>query len=80
MAKIISNEMLRAYLNKRLMKLEHNCQLVDNLQSCFKCPFHFIGKKVFLIELGYSIVSLSDINNGNVEIKGTMNLQYSTLI
>ncbi len=71
-AKIIANEMLRIYLNKRLVKLETNTQVEDNLQKCLKYPFRFTGKKVFLIELGYSLVSSGDINNGNVEIKEMM--------
>ncbi|WP_302979229.1 RteC domain-containing protein [Paraprevotella clara] len=72
-AKIIANEMLRIYLNKRLVKLETNTQVEDNLQKCLKYPFRFTGKKVFLIELGYSLVSSGDINNGNVGIKEMMN-------
>ena len=72
-AKIIANEMLRIYLNKRLVKLETNNQIEDNLQTYLKYPFRFTGKKVFLIELGYSLVSSGDINNGNVEIKEMMN-------
>ena len=72
-AKIIANEMLRIYLNKRQVKLETNTQVEDNLQKCLKYPFRFTGKKVFLIELGYSLVSSGDINNGNVEIKEMMN-------
>ena len=73
MAKIIANEMLRIYLNKRLVKLVTNNQIEDNLQRCFKYPFRFTGKKSYLIELGYSLVSSGDINNGNVEIKEMMN-------
>ena len=72
-AKIIANEMLRIYLNKRLVKLETDNLVEDNLQKGTKCPFRFTGKKVFLIELGYSLVSSGDINNGNVEIKEIMN-------
>lgn len=71
-AKIIANEMLRIYLNKRLVKLESNNQIEDNLQRYLKYPFRFTGKKVFLIELGYLLVSSGDINNGNVEIKEVM--------
>ena len=71
-AKIIANEMLRIYLNKRLVKLETNNQIEDNLQKYLKYPFRFTGKKVFLIELGYALVSAGDINNGNVEIKEMM--------
>lgn len=72
-AKIIANEMLRIYLNKRLVKRGTNTQVEDNLQKCLKYPFRFTGKKVFLIELGYSLVSSGDINNGNVKIKEMMN-------
>ena len=72
-AKIISNEMLRIYLNKRIVKLETDNQIDDNLQKCLKYPFRFTGKKVFLIELGYSLASSGDFNNGNVEIKEMMN-------
>ena len=72
-AKIIANEMLRIYLNKKLIKLETDAKVEDNLQKCLKYPFRFTGKKVFLIELGYSLVSSGDINNGNVEIKEMMN-------
>lgn len=72
-SKIIANEMLRIYLNKRLVKLASSNQIEDNLQRCLKYPFRFTGKKVSLIELGYSLVSSGDINNGNVEIKEMMN-------
>lgn len=72
-AKIIANEMLRIYLNKRLIKLETDNQIEDNLQRLNKYPFRFTGKKVSLIELGYSLASSGDFNNGNVEIKEMMN-------
>ena len=72
-AKIIANEMLRIYLNKRIVKLETDNQIEDSMQRLNKYNFRFTGKKVFLIELGYSLVSSGDINNGNVEIKEMMN-------
>ncbi|KAB4182916.1 hypothetical protein GAQ44_12580 [Bacteroides uniformis] len=73
-AKIIANEMLRIYLNKRIVKLETGNQIEDNLQRLNKYPFRFTGsKKIFLIELGYSLASSGDFNNGNVEIKEMMN-------
>ena len=65
--------MLRIYLNKKLVKLISSNQIEDNLQRCLKYPFRFTGKKVSLIELGYSLVSSGNINNGNVEIKEMMN-------
>lgn len=76
-AKIIANERLRIYLNKRIVKLETSNQIEDNLQRLNKYPFRFTGKKVFLIELGYSLVSSGDFNNGNIEIKEMMNFLSS---
>ena len=72
-AKIIANEMLRIYLNKRRVKLETDNQIEDSMQRLNKYNFRFTGKKVFLIELGYSLASSGDFNNGNVEIKEMMN-------
>ena len=74
MAKIIANEIPCIYLNKRLVKLETNTQVEENLQKDLKYPFRFTGKKIFLIELGDSLVFSGDINNGNVEIKEMMNI------
>ena len=76
-AKIIANEMLRIYLNKRIIKLETGNQIKDNLQWLNKSPFRFTGKKVYLIELGYSLASSGDFNNGNIEIKEMMNFLSS---
>lgn len=72
-AKILCNEMLRIYLNQRLVKLGNANQVEHNLQQLDKYIFRFTGKKAYLIELGYSLVSSGDINNGNVEIKEMMN-------
>ena len=72
-AKILCNEMLRIYLNQRLVKLGNTNQVEHNLQQLDKYIFRFTGKKAYLIELGYSLVSSGDINNGNVEIKEMMN-------
>ena len=66
--------MLRIYLNQRLLKLGNTNQLEHKLQQLgIKYIFRFTGKKAYLIELGYSLVSSGDINNGNVEIKEMMN-------
>ena len=37
-----------------------------------KTPMNFTGKKIALIELGYSLANSGDINSGNVEIKEMM--------
>lgn len=73
-AKILSNEMLRIYLNKKLQKLDNENHIEKQYQSInTKVPIRFTGKKAALIELGYALVSSGDINHGNIEIKEFMN-------
>jgi hypothetical protein len=73
-AKILSNEMLRIYLNKKLQKLDNENHIGKQNQSIStKIPIRFTGKKAALIELGYALVSSGDINHGNIEIKEFMN-------
>ena len=72
-----SNEVIRNYINRELDNLTYffnrNLDFYQYYRSGFKYPFRFTGKKAYLIELGYSLVSSGDINNGNVEIKEMMN-------
>lgn len=71
-AKILANEMLRIYLNKRLQNIDKEKDL-ENVQIKYaKTPVKFTGKKAALIELGYALAHSGDINNGNVEIKEIM--------
>lgn len=73
-AKILANEMLRIYLNKKLQKLENESYIEKQQHSInSKTPVRFTGKKAALIELGYALVSSGDINHGNIEIKEFMN-------
>lgn len=73
-AKILANEMLRIYLNKKLQKIENESYIEKQYQSIStKIPIRFTGKKAALIELGYALVSSGDINHGNIEIKEFMN-------
>lgn len=73
-AKILANEMLRIYLNKKLQKLENETCIEKQQQTInSKIPVRFTGKKAALIELGYALVSSGDINHGNIEIKEFMN-------
>lgn len=77
-AKILANEMLRIYLNKKLQKLESESYIEKqqhNINS--KTPVRFTGKKSALIELGYALASSGDINHGNIEIKEFMNFLSS---
>lgn len=72
-AKILANEMLRIYLNKKLQKLESESYMEEQQHSInSKIPVRFTGKKAALIELGYALVSSGDINHGNIEIKEFM--------
>lgn len=71
-AKILANEMLRIYLNKRLQKLECDSYIKERQTVTTKISIRFTGKKNTLIELGYALVSSGDINHGNIEIKEFM--------
>ena len=71
-AKILANEMLRIYLNKKLQKLECDSYIEEKQTIATKIPIRFTGKKNALIELGYALVSSGDINHGNIEIKEFM--------
>ena len=71
-AKILANEMLRIYLNKKLHKLECDSYIEEKQTITTKIPIRFTGKKNALIELGYALVSAGDINHGNIEIKEFM--------
>ena len=71
-AKILANEMLRIYLNKKLQKLECDSYIEEKQTVTTKISIRFTGKKNALIELGYALVSSGDINHGNIEIKEFM--------
>lgn len=75
-AKILANEMLRIYLNKRLMNLnQDNSNDIDDKKTMhLKSTMIFTGKKVWLIELGYALANSGDINNKTMEIKEVMDL------
>lgn len=72
-AKIIANEMLRIYLNKKLQKLENESYIEHQRTINTKTSVCFTGKKAALIEIGYALASSGDINHGNIEIKEFMN-------
>lgn len=64
--------MLRIYLNKRLQKIGKEKHLEESRIKYLKRPISFTGKKVALIEMGYSLAAIGDINHGNIEIKELM--------
>lgn len=72
-AKILANEMLRIYLNKKLQYLENESHIEKHRTVNTRIPIKFTGKKAALIEIGYALISSGDINHGNIEIKEFMN-------
>lgn len=73
-AKILANEMLQIYLNKRIINLGQLEAI--NKQAITKIPYpaNWTSNKIFLIELGYALYVAGDINNGNITVKEIMNL------
>lgn len=71
-AKILANEMLRIFLNKRLQNISKEKHLEASRAKYLKHPINFTGKKVALIEIGYSLAAAGDFNQGNIEIKELM--------
>jgi len=71
-AKILANEMLRIYLNKRMQNIGKEKELEETRIRYAKTPIRFTGKKVALIELGYALANSGDINGRRIEIKEMM--------
>lgn len=73
-AKILANEMLQIYLNKRIINLGQSEAI--NKQAITKIPYpaNWTSNKIFLIELGYALYVAGDINNGNITVKEIMDL------
>lgn len=71
-AKILANEMLRIFLNKRLQNIGKEKHLEESRGRYLKHPVSFTGKKIVLIEIGYALASAGYINHGNIEIKEIM--------
>ena len=72
-AKIICNEMLRIYLNKKNHSLEKLVTIKKNREQLPTTNLKWTGSKSDAIELGYSIRDSGVINHGNVDIKEIMN-------
>lgn len=71
-AKIISNEMLRIYLNKKLNRLEKQIIIDKNRELLPIGNMKWTGSKVSAIEFGYSLHRSPAINRGNADIKEIM--------
>lgn len=72
-AKIICNEMLRIYLNKKKHSLEKQIVIKKNRELLSLTNLKWTGSKIDAIELGYALQSSGVINNGNIDIKEIMN-------
>ncbi|MDD3039503.1 RteC domain-containing protein [Bacteroides sp.] len=67
-AKIIANEMLRIYLNRRLKMIEDPALFTETKKG----RRTWTGQKNALIELGYSLYASGDIDHGNIDVKEIM--------
>jgi hypothetical protein len=72
-AKIICNEMLRIYLNKKKHSLEKQIIIKKNRELLPNSNLKWTGSKADATELGYAIKESGVINNGDVDIKEIMN-------
>lgn len=73
-AKILANEMLQIYLNKRIINLGQSEAINKQAITKISYPANWTGNKIFLIELGYALYVAGDINNGNINVKEIMDL------
>jgi hypothetical protein len=71
-AKIICNEMLRIYLNKKMNGLEKQ-HFIDKKRAAISIgDLKWTGPKVALIEVGYSFEASTFVNRGHADIKEIM--------
>jgi hypothetical protein len=71
-AKIICNEMLRIYLNKKMHKLDKQTLINKNRASLPNNDLKWTGPKTALVEIGYGFESSKYVNRGTANIKEIM--------
>ncbi len=71
-AKIISNEMLRIYLNKKMNGLEKQTTIDKNRALLPISNMKWTGSKIAAVEFGYGLHACPSINRGNTDIKDIM--------
>ncbi len=76
-AKILSNEMLRIYLNKRLQHIDRIS--FQNYSKQIGSKTKWTGTKAAAIELGYGIYAAKVIDNGNADIREIMDVLQNVL-
>lgn len=71
-AKILCNEMLRIYLNRKVHSLEKQ-QFIEKKRAALPIGnLKWTGPKTALIEFGYSLDASTYVNNGHADIKEIM--------
>ena len=76
-AKILSNEMLRIYLNKKLQQIDRLSEFSGSKQITQKNKW--TGTKVAAIELGYGIYAAKVVDDGKADIREIMNVLQNVL-
>lgn len=71
-AKIVCNEMLRIYLNKKMQNLDKQTLINKNRATLPTNDLKWTGPKVALVELGYALDASKFLNRGNADIKEIM--------
>ena len=71
-AKILSNEMLRIYLNKRLQEIDKLTGYTSINKSSAKYRNKWTAPKAAAIELGYALYAAGVFNNGSIDIRDIM--------
>ena len=71
-AKILSNEMLRIYLNRQLQLLDRKTQIAEIRTSLSDVSLKWTGSKSEAIEWGYGLFAAKSLNYGNATIKEIM--------
>jgi hypothetical protein len=76
-AKIICNEMLRIYLNKKMHTLDKQMLINKNRAALPLNNLKWTGSKVALVEIGYSFEASKYMNRGTADIKDHVGLGNS---
>lgn len=71
-AKILSNEMLRIYLNKKLQEIDKQTFYTRDNKQVSRIN-KWTGTKAAAIELGYAIYAAKVVDSGNADIRDIMN-------
>lgn len=78
-AKILANEMLRIYLNKRLQDLDKHLSILSQGQYSGKNSIRWTAPKSAAVELGYALYASGVLNKGNINIQEIMLLLQKVL-